>query len=439
MKDEITAVNPLQIIIGRKWPTVGERMIKSALAVFLCLLIYMARGGSGTPFYATIAAVLCMQPYVGSAKETAFKRVFGTLMGAFYGGIAIYLQNLFLGEHLLLRYMLISAMIIAVIYTTLLFKRPAVAYFSCVVFLSITVVHITDSSPFMFVMNRVADTLVGIFVSLAVNAFRLPRRRNKDLLFISGLDDTLLTSTDNLTPYSKVELNRMIDDGANFTIATERTPASLVEVVKDIRIKLPVIAMNGAALYDMEQNEFIKVRSMDWGLVKVVTKFLEKEGIHYFANVITDNVVLIYFNKFRNEAEQDIYASLKRSPYRNFIHHPLREGQEIAYFMLIEKEERIKELAAQMEAEPWFSGLRVCVQEAAEYPGYAYLKIYRRDATKQAMIEELKQMVGARETITFGSVKGAYDFVVDGGDTNVVVKTIKRLYEPVIWSKKKTT
>ena len=42
-------------------PKVGLRMIKSAAAVFLCLLLNMARQGQGAVFYSCIAAVLCMQ------------------------------------------------------------------------------------------------------------------------------------------------------------------------------------------------------------------------------------------------------------------------------------------------------------------------------------------------------------------------------------------
>lgn len=50
------------------------------------------------------------------------------------------------------------------------------AYFSCVVFLSIVMVHIGDSNPYHFVLNRVVDTLIGIAVSMLINACHLPRR-----------------------------------------------------------------------------------------------------------------------------------------------------------------------------------------------------------------------------------------------------------------------
>lgn len=430
-REDSANLGALKMVLGERWPRVGERMIKSALAVFFCLIIYMLRGGQDSPFYATIAAVLCMQPDVGSLKETAKRRVFGTLLGAFFGIVAIYIQAYVLGSHQVLYYIFISLMIIVVIYTTLLFKKPAASYFSCVVFLSVTVVSRGGISPLIYVANRVIDTLVGIFVSIAVNKFHLPKKRHPEILFVSGLDDTLLTGADKLTPYGKVELNRMIGEGANFTIATERTPAALLDAIKDIRIKLPVVAMSGAVLYDVKENHFVKVCSMSWEDVKRVTGFLNQEGFHYFSTVITDNVVLIYFDDFKNDAQRQNYASLRKSPYRNYINQPLREGQEVVYFMVLDTTERVKALYRRIRDTGVFAGLRVVVKKAEEYPGHLYLRVYSREATKSNMINEVKKMVNAQKVITFGSIPGAYDYVLDNGDSNIVVKTIKKEYEPV--------
>lgn len=62
-----------------KLPKIGMRIVKSALAVFVCLLIDRLRGGM--PFYAAIAAILCMQPDVANSLKTAANRVIGTLVG----------------------------------------------------------------------------------------------------------------------------------------------------------------------------------------------------------------------------------------------------------------------------------------------------------------------------------------------------------------------
>lgn len=150
-------------------------MVKSAFAVLICFCIDYFREGS-LPFYSAIAAVLCMQPEVSHSVKVAVNRTEGTLIGGAFGMGVLWLFHQYVpGEPPVWRYLIISAMIIVLIYITVLIKLPAASYITCVVFLSITVGHVADANPFWFTLNRVADTLIGIFVSLAVN--RLVWRR----------------------------------------------------------------------------------------------------------------------------------------------------------------------------------------------------------------------------------------------------------------------
>ena len=77
------------------------------------------------------------------------------------------------------------------------------------------------------------------------------------MLFVSGLDGLLLTEQGTLTPHSRVSLNRMLDDGMQFTLSTMRTPASVRGGTGTWRLRLPVIVMDGAALYDMEKKRYL--------------------------------------------------------------------------------------------------------------------------------------------------------------------------------------
>ena len=172
-------------------PKIGMRIIKSSIAVFLCFAIYLIRG-EGIPFYSAIAAVLCMQPYVSNSRKVAGNRIIGTFIGGIVGMLVMMIEYRFISPDApVLKYLLISVVIIPLIYGTVLAKKASVSYITCVVFMSITVSHGLDANPFLFAMNRIIDTLIGIFVSLGVNAFHFPRRKNKRLLFVSDLGGTL--------------------------------------------------------------------------------------------------------------------------------------------------------------------------------------------------------------------------------------------------------
>ena len=74
-------------------PKIGMRMIKTSIAVAICLLIYLLRGKQGVPVFSTIAAMICMQPYVENSKTVAFNRIIGTLTGAVMGLVVVYLTQ----------------------------------------------------------------------------------------------------------------------------------------------------------------------------------------------------------------------------------------------------------------------------------------------------------------------------------------------------------
>lgn len=62
-----------------------------------------------------------------------------------------------------------------------------------------------------------------------------------------------------------------------FTISTIRTPASLLEPVKDIRLKLPVIAMDGAVLYDINKRKYIHAYVISNPKSKEILNIIEEE------------------------------------------------------------------------------------------------------------------------------------------------------------------
>ena len=65
-------------------PKIGMRLIKTAIAVFLCFLVDFFRDG-GTPFYSAIAAILCMQPELGSSLKVGKERIIATIIGGIVG------------------------------------------------------------------------------------------------------------------------------------------------------------------------------------------------------------------------------------------------------------------------------------------------------------------------------------------------------------------
>ena len=415
-------------------PRVGQRIIRSVTAVAFCFVIYYIRNKKGIPFYSALAVLQCIQPYQDSMAEVARKRVTGTLVGAFWGLVVILIQlYMFQGALLdhFMGYMLISLFTGVVIYSTVVVNCKNTAYFSCVVFLSITVMHMTDASPFLFVFNRVLDTLIGVGIALAVNSVHLPREKKTDILFVSGIDETILNLDDRMSDYSRVELNRLIETGAKFTVSSNRTPATIRESLPGIHLELPVIAMDGAVLYDLNENSYLMKYQMSGAQVQTISDFLDSRGIHYFTNCVVDDLLVIYYDPLLSEIHRKVYDRRRKSPYRNYVQKTQPVYENVVYLYLIDEKEKTEKLYRELMKQPWISEFRVALHDSVKHKGYANIKIYQKDATRENMLQNLQALLNAEKVVTFGSVEGKYDVYVKDADKDVMVKMLKKIYEPL--------
>ena len=415
---------------GFRLPPVGSRIIKSAVGVLLCWCVYLLRGRSGIPFYSMLAALWCIQPYINKTMSMALQRTIGTFIGAAFGLITIVLEiyafNIYDQP---LGFLIVALMIIPVIYTTVLIKRPNASYFSCVVFLSITVIHMTDENPFMFVLNRVLDTFIGIAVGMLVNSARLPRRRITDTLFTAELDDMLSPISEQLTPFSKVEINRMLSEGLNFTMVTMRTPASLMDIVSDVELKLPVVVMNGAALYDFRNNSYVKAYIISGDTCEKARNIINNAGMNVFTNALCDDSLVIYYDRLENEAEKAIFTSLKKSPYRNYINRKPQPEDRVIYLMMVDQSDRISALYDQLVHSEVGQLLKMITYPSQDYPGFSYIKIYNRNAGKQHMTEILCREYGIEKCSTVAA-NGSRSM-------NSIARNLKHSFEPLIFKRSK--
>ncbi|MCM1530296.1 MAG: HAD hydrolase family protein [Alistipes sp.] len=408
-------------------PHIGQRIIKSAVGVFLCYLIYFLRGQNGIPFYSMLAVLWCIQPYTDKTYKMAVQRTIGTIIGAVYGLIVmlleIYIFNIY---NNLYGYFLNALVIIPVLYTTVLLRKQNASYFSCVVYLSIVVNHMTDSNPYIFVLNRILDTFIGIAVGIAVNNTHLPRKKNKECLFVAALDDMISPVKDELSAYSKVEINRMLDEGMNFTVATMRTPASLIRTLNEVDLKLPVIVMNGAALYDLKENTYLKAYVISNESIRELKHMIRNNNLNCFINALYDDTLVIYYQKLENYAEKDIFKTLKCSPYRCYVNREPTEKDRTVYIMIVDKTDKINPFYNQL-AEKYNDRFKILCYKSDKYDGYSYIKIYNKNADTDNMIQYLAEL----QKLDYKKLIESND--KNKSDFNSIVHELKNSYEPIIF------
>ncbi|MCI8915543.1 MAG: hypothetical protein HFF26_02590 [Oscillospiraceae bacterium] len=150
----------------RHW--IGMRIIKTVVAVFFCGLLAYFREASG--FYSMIAAVVCIQNSAGKTIESSVNRMIGTLIGGVAGVLVVYsLDTLGVLYIELLRYAVLSVMLIPIIKLCLIVKKPGCAAMACIVFLCVTVNHSMGDTPAIYSIDRLFETLVGVALACGID------------------------------------------------------------------------------------------------------------------------------------------------------------------------------------------------------------------------------------------------------------------------------
>lgn len=420
-------------IIRERIPVPGQRIIRSVVAVWLCFAVYFLRGRNGIPFFSAIAVLQCMQPYTKDMWKIVRDKIIGTLIGSFWGLLLLLSERALAEDGIpdeLPHFLLVGLFTGIVIYFTVLFRLRDVSYFSAVIFLTVVVMHSADERPYLYVFDRTLDTMIGLAIGEVVNRLQLPRRKNTDVLYASGIGDFVLGTENTLTAYSKIELNRLIEDGAKFTIATVQTQATVRELVPGLDLRYPIVTMNGAALYDTKTLEYLRTKPMTDGDAERIIHWLRAEKLPFFSNSIEENLLVIHYTKLPNTAMQKIYENKRRSPYRNYLKSPVERYENIVYLLVVDTDEAIAAGCEKLLAQPWSDAYRV-VRDSTEIEGYSCLKIYDAGVSKDAMLRELAAMLGVKRVVTFGCTTGRYDVTITNGDRNQMVKELRARFEPV--------
>ncbi|MBQ3815532.1 MAG: FUSC family protein, partial [Clostridia bacterium] len=109
------------------FPPLGQRIVKTAIAVLVCLLFYYLRGrwGDTMPAEAMITAIICLQPNLENTKSFALNRLIGTLIGGFWGLVFLLIASLTgIASVPILTLAVMAAGLLPTLYTTILLKRP---------------------------------------------------------------------------------------------------------------------------------------------------------------------------------------------------------------------------------------------------------------------------------------------------------------------------
>ncbi len=225
-------------------------------------------------------------------------------------------------------------------------------------------------------------------------------------LYISDLDKTLLDDDATLSPYAKDELNRMIDNGLQFTIATARSHTSAKHILNGLNIQHPIVVANGSFLADYETGEVLQMQEIGNELKQQLLESILEENIYPFVSAHTGEKLKLFHQDINNPGLQwylnDLVAA--NDPRRHYLGHlPDSLDHHIVSMTAIERGEVVQRLGDKLQQQ--FPGqLDIHYYENPYDEGWFWMSIHDHQATKGNMIHKLLEHQGmnADDITVFG-------------------------------------
>lgn len=420
-------------------PPLGNRIVKSAVAVYICLLLQMFIGGSA--MNSAVAAIICIQPYVADSKSYAHDRILGTIIGSLWGYLFLTLLYLFpiLSRSTLLAYTLMALLTGAALYSTVVLKKTSTSALVVIVYLGLAVSYPDGNTPLADTLRNLGDTILGTLVAVGVNIFRFPRKKHPERLFFVRTQDLVPDRYQQIPSNVHVLLDRLYSDGARICLVSRWAPAFILSQMGLLNVNAPMILMDGAALYDLQENRYLHIVSIPHENLRRLLDLLDE--FHASANIYTvqNQTMCIYRHGPMTDAERMEYDIMKRSPYRNYLEGHYQEEDIIASVRVIGTKEYIRNLDYRLKSVLPPGMFRVELYEDIHFPGYSGLYIYDHSASVPAMKRRMVEFMRVREHTELVPVDvlpltARYS---SEHDAPILLHRLKNLYEPISFFPKK--
>lgn len=416
-------------------PPLGMRIIKTAAAVFICLVFYMLQGYHGDVGSSIVTAIICMQPFMEDTKTFAFDRIFGTFFGALWALAFLTLMNVCpaLGTNIVGVYALMGIFVILAIYSTVIIKKSSIASLVAIVMATTIAAYPNVEAPLQQTLTNLADTIVGTVVAIAVNVASLPRTKHPERLFFVRTMDLVPDRYHQIPSSVHITLDRMIKHGAKICLVSRWAPAFIISQMGLLNVNVPMIIMDGAALYDIQENKYLDVVDIPRENADRLRTILAGFGVGVNLYAVNERSMTICHEGPVNMEEKRECEEMKRSPYRHYADGLPREEDLIAFMRVIDTTQKIAELEYELKSVLPTGMFRMEVREDNRYENTSGLYFYNPKASVENMKLRVRKIVEDQEKMELTPVDllPRTTQYLPEHDAMMLLGRLRSLYEPV--------
>lgn len=224
-------------------------------------------------------------------------------------------------------------------------------------------------------------------------------------LFATDLDGTLLDETSQVSDQSARMLNEAIGRGAQVTVATARTPATVSRLLSEVNLRLPLVVMTGAALWDPVSDRYLHTcfhRERD---VRSLIDIYRRHGLPTFTYTLRDHRIHIHHIGPLSDAERQFIDERLDSPYKTF--HVPDDGESrlperldnVLLMFALQPAGPAAEAYAEIKTLP---GINTVFYHDLFDPSTAFIEAFPEEATKAKGLGRLRAHIGAERLVAYG-------------------------------------
>ena len=223
---------------------------------------------------------------------------------------------------------------------------------------------------------------------------------DKNTLYVTDLDGTLLRSDATLSPYTISTINRLTEQGLAFTYATARSIESARPIAGKLNLPLPAITRNGAVLADNATGKHLEKALFTEEEVALLKKLLPELprcgfvscflGEEMFKAYVPGNLVpgmVQYADYYRDDPKMKPVKTLEEM----FFGQP-------GYVTLIDDREKAAKIYEKVRQYPGWE----CIFQKDTYWDEYWVEVCPRNCTKAKAILKMKEQYGFRKVVAFG-------------------------------------
>ena len=154
----------------------GMRTIKSALAVFLCILFFHVTDRV-LPMIAALAAVFSLRQDLTTTVSFGRSRIIGNSIGGFLGIIYFLVKNYFHNDFLVELFLLPVLVVIVIVVSDGINNNSGII--SAIATLLLIALSVPQGESSLYAIQRVLDTFIGTFIAIGINFFLRPPETEK--------------------------------------------------------------------------------------------------------------------------------------------------------------------------------------------------------------------------------------------------------------------